>query len=475
MEFLPFDITIDFSPIEAFMAQSPEKIIYQVIFHYGGWVVFAAMTLWFLGKFAWLKWVESRQIKFVSKKHYVMLAIDVPKENEQGPEAVELLFIQLAGAHSPENRVSMYWRGEIQPQFSFELVSNDGYTQYYVRTEARFRDMIEAMIFAQYPEAEISEVEDYIDQVPDDAPNEDYDLWGSEFVYVNKSAYPIKTYDSFGRGMPGMVMEFKDPMAALLETMGKVRKGENLWLQIMVYPAGPFWWKNHTGVIKEIQGIKEAPKKGRLAKILALPAGFISEVMGIFFRPAPAPEKPEEKKKDLTAVERKILEAVEKKLSKIAFATKIRMIYGGKRTIFNKGVGVNGFIGAIKQFNALNMNALKPDKMTKTYGGEIFKKIRKRWRQKAVLKNYKAREMGLGPNPFYMNAEELATLWHFPVLEVKAPTIRKAEARKAEPPVGLPMYEENKPSDAGYRPPVAMPEQPVAKSEPPADLPIIEE
>jgi hypothetical protein len=37
-----------------------------------------------------------------------------------------------------------------------------------------------------------------------------------------------------------------------------------------------------------------------------------------------------------------------------------------------------------------------------------------------------------------LNAEELATLWHFPTISTKAPLIKKAEARRAEPPVGLP-------------------------------------
>ena len=33
----------------------------------------------------------------------------------------------------------------------------------------------------------------------------------------------------------------------------------------------------------------------------------------------------------------------------------------------------------------------------------------------------------------------MATLWHFPAISIKAPLIKKAEAKRAEPPVGLPI------------------------------------
>ena len=60
------------------------------------------------------------------------------------------------------------------------------------------------------------------------------------------------------------------------------------------------------------------------------------------------------------------------------------------------------------------------------------------------MKAYKNRSWGVGANPFVLNVEEIATLWHFPAIGIKAPLIKKQEARKAEPPVGLPItFEEN--------------------------------
>ena len=41
-----------------------------------------------------------------------------------------------------------------------------------------------------------------------------------------------------------------------------------------------------------------------------------------------------------------------------------------------------------------------------------------------------------------LNTEELATLWHFPSIDVKAPLITKTEVRRAEAPISLPHGEE---------------------------------
>jgi hypothetical protein len=42
-------------------------------------------------------------------------------------------------------------------------------------------------------------------------------------------------------------------------------------------------------------------------------------------------------------------------------------------------------------------------------------------------------------NAFFLSTEELATLWHFPILmQVRAPQLQRTEAKKVEPPANLP-------------------------------------
>ena len=70
--------------------------------------------------------------------------------------------------------------------FSFELVSIDGYIQYLIRTPKRYRDLIESAIYAQYPDAEISEAVDYTENIPHQYPDDEYGAWGTELNLVKE-------------------------------------------------------------------------------------------------------------------------------------------------------------------------------------------------------------------------------------------------------------------------------------------------
>ena len=47
--------------------------------------------------------------------------------------------------------------------------------------------------------------------------------------------------------------------------------------------------------------------------------------------------------------------------------------------------------------------------------------------------------MKRGRQGYVLNIEELASLWHFPVMEVQAPSVQKVDAKKAQAPIDLPL------------------------------------
>ena len=59
--------------------------------------------------------------------------------------------------------------------------------------------------------------------------------------------------------------------------------------------------------------------------------------------------------------------------------------------------------------------------------------------KKLLMKAYKKRKLKIGSNPFILNIEELATIWHFPMSHVATPLLQKAKLKTAEPPSGLPV------------------------------------
>ena len=132
-------------------APSPADVMIELFFA-GGWVVFAFILLWGF----WKVWHENRQAKFISMQTSVLLAIDVPKMNEQSPKAVESVFITISGALSSFDRIEKYWKGKMQAVFSFEIVSVGGYVQFYVRTWTKYRDVVEAAIYGKFPKLMIT-------------------------------------------------------------------------------------------------------------------------------------------------------------------------------------------------------------------------------------------------------------------------------------------------------------------------------
>ncbi|MFH1171813.1 MAG: hypothetical protein V1778_04735, partial [bacterium] len=115
---------------------------------------------------------------------------------------------------------------------------------------------------------------------------------------------------------------------------------------------------------------------------------------------------------------------------------------------------------------------------TKTSADYWFVKRRVHARQHRIIRNYKRREFyrkftGKAPKPFILNVEELASIFHFPVMTVKAPQLQKTEARRGEPPIRLPMesIQEEPTYAAPTTPPSPAPVRKPHAGEPPLNLP----
>jgi hypothetical protein len=418
----------------------PFPLMLARLFLDGGWVV----VLIFMIQTGWTLWVQSHQIKYNSGISYSLLAIDVPKMNEQTPKAVEQIFAQMAGAYSGLDNIEKYWIGKTQAVFSFEIVSIDGYVQFLVHTPNKYRDLIEAAFYSQYPDAAIVEVEDYANKVPLKFPNPEWDCWGTEFALKKPHALPLRTHVQFEHTLSEEY--FKDPLSPLLEVFSSMKQGEQLWLQYLISPTDDSWKDESAALVDKIAGKKKPVKKTILDAVIDFPLVLLDEIgSAIWFdseagAPPPKKEEPKSKMMELTPGEKNLLEAIQMKASKHGFMTKIRMVYVAKRGVFNKGKVISPFKGALGQFTALDSNALKPY-------GKVTPKSDYAWERWSVptkttniIRNYKNRS-GKGAPPYVLNVEEMATLYHFPYHHIKAPLVKKTEAKRGEPPVSLPTAE----------------------------------
>ena len=185
-------------------------------------------------------WKDRRQTLYhIKNRKFILLAIDVPRDNEHSPYAGENIFAHLHGALPGGNTLYQeWWLGKTPDYFSMELVSIEGYVQFLVYTQEEYRDLVESAFYSQYPDAEITQVEDYVYGQNGEFknlrfPSDKYELYGCEFVFAKPDAYPIKLHMDFEHSLS---QEFKDPMASLLETLNKKGPGEQFWLQFVITP-----------------------------------------------------------------------------------------------------------------------------------------------------------------------------------------------------------------------------------------------
>lgn len=412
------------------------------LFTHGGFLLFLWLFLWGLVHI----WLHSRQHKFEHKKQWMLLAIDVPRMTEQTPRAVENIFAHWAGAHGPSSWKEKWIDGRTQDTITVEIISVEGHVQFLVWTTRNFRDLIEASIYAQYPDAEIVEVEDYTKKVPHHFPDKEWDIFGTEMIPVKPDVYPLRTYPEFEDKISG---EFKDPLAVWLENLSRLGPGEQAWYQVVLTPIEQVEYrKRGEALIKKLTGQKAEVHEGIVEKILLAPVkvvGFLLEGAGIT-----APAAGHKKEDDnplksrmwtMTPGERKVVEAVENKISKIAYMAKVRILYVAKKEVMKKSRVIHPFIGSIKQFNTNDMQSLKPESKKVGMNSTLwwFKNSRNNQRKNNIMQAYSHRSNWAGTPNYALNIEELASLWHFPItMQVRSPQLKKTESKRAEPPINLP-------------------------------------
>lgn len=434
------DIVINTSRIDYFLNLPADQMFWVFMGNFG-WLIITCMFLYGM-RSVYLFWLQNQ---WARDHKSVLLAIDIPKGNMQSPKAVENFFTYLAGAHGSVNFFEKWFEGKFQKTFSLEIISLEGYTQFLINTPTEFRNLVESGIYSQYPDAEISEIDDYVNMVPHKVPDEEYDLWGTEFIQAKPSVFPIKVYSAFEHMMGPSETQFRDPMAALMDLCSSLHEGEYLWYQIVLIPIGFDWVKDSEKAVHKILGKKPKAKKG-LAMTGVEALGNLSEIIYPIWQDVDGKPKEEKPKTlmDLTPDEKRKIEGIQEKVGKLAFQAKIRTVYIARKEVMNKSKVANGLVGYMKQFAALDLNNLKPDvDMTFTKTVYFFKEPRLIEKKRKILSSYIGRSGWRGRLPGLYNIEELATLWHFPIeANVKVSMIQKAPGRKADAPAALPIAPE---------------------------------
>jgi len=391
-----------FQLIKVFLNQPSIK--FTITYFFKGWFIWAPLLAAYLFWESWINYIHS---VFINNLSWTLLEIRIPREIAKSPLAMELALTALHNTRDG-NMLERYWEGFLRMWYSLEIISIGGQIHFFIYVQSFSRNFVESQIYAQYPGAEITEVEDYSQIIsPNDLEGE-WDLWGVEFSLTKEDAYPIRTYTEFAE--PGRTKEEEkvDSLTSFLESLGSLKEGEQIWFQILIRAADKSWKERAEAVIEEFRQQKATANEEETGRSMLSPG------------------------------QREVLLAIERNVGKLGFETGIRMIYLAKKDAFTS-TRKSILSSAMKQYSTQNMNGFKSKTTSVDY---LFKKTRESRKKTEILRAYQQRSYFYIPyrrQSFVLNSEELATIYHFPGRVAETPTLGRIEAKRGEPPVNLPI------------------------------------
>ncbi len=259
--------------------------------------------------------------------------------------------------------------------FSFEYFGRDQFTYFVVAMEEKFKETIEGLIYATYPDAEIREIEDYASAIP-----AGMSLAGTELQLIRSHIFPIRTYDQFE----------EDSQSRLLSVISKIAQGEQVWVQVLTEPEddSAFYHLHH--------------------KI----SHWLQNVTSLFSI------RDHMRQGGWRAIQKARHEAAHIKEETKPFKVSIRCGYVSKDPEEAKRK-LNAVINSFFHFNDTNINGFLAGSIQT---GERFRKA------------YSQRHLG---HTMVMSSKEVATLYHLPNPDI-VPHVVHVLARKADPPQDLP-------------------------------------
>lgn len=397
-------------------------------------------------------WHHYRTERFIMGMKWVLLEILVPREVVKSPAAMELVFINAFYHQSIKSFWEQYIIGAPVFWFSLEMVSIDGRVHFYVRTPSRLKNLVETQIYAQYPQAKVIEVEDYVFKIPQYTQTGEWDIWGCEFTKLKEDFLPIRTYKGFGEDMKtGIEEEYKiDPITPTIEYLGSVPKGQQVWIQIVIRENAKKYHSHKTGKSANfVEGANEY-----IENILA-PYTRVhknEQVPGTFGKQVGLPKHLEP-----------IIQSITDQLGLVHFDCGIRVLSLSNK----KECTVDQFNNLRRDIRLLFRQYAQPfsnefNRINGTIIGAVWAdptglgttKLKRR-----ALNFYRLRTFFHPPiqysykypvplsfffptnNPqiFVLSVEELATIFHFPGMVSETPSFKRIESKIAKPPSNLPI------------------------------------
>jgi len=380
-----------------------------------GLLIFGLVVLFIAGLIYFLRRYLHGEKRIPSAFHMVRLLVTLPKESVEQEQKEERTaegtleeklanaeaFMNSLGGMRAQRGMGAFWTGR-HDHFAFEIVAHERLISFYVVTPLYMREFMEQQIHAQYPAAQIEEVEDYNIFSPKSF------VIGTTLAFKKPYIFPIRTY-----------IKLKvDPLGSITNVLSRMEETDGATIQFVVRSAKASWHNWGAKVARDMQQGKTLREAMGRRGVL----GFIAELYRTFF---PKKKKTQDLQEDiyrLSPMDEEIIKGLEEKTSKAGLDLNIRIIVSAK-TKEKANLYLKNVVDSFTQFTFYEYgngfsrkDPLSKDKLIHDF----------------IYRNFQERRK------MVVNTEEMASLFHFPLPETETPNIKWLMARQSPAPVNIP-------------------------------------
>ncbi|MCF7846778.1 MAG: type IV secretion system DNA-binding domain-containing protein [Candidatus Gracilibacteria bacterium] len=374
----------------------------------------------------------------MKKTKKTVLRLAVPRMNERGPMAFEQILASLHGLLSREMKRS----GD--ESVSFEIAQVNGKIHFYIVCPGHLRTLISSQFFAQYPSVEIETVPNYFVKKLINGKK----VLATSLEPYNPWVFPFKRHPQFDDSTS---REFEDPLGAITSAISHLNhKSDAAVVQFVIKPVGSRWEEAAENALQHYirgglwrwnsiesfyQWARLNPKRWvRLARapiwrLIHLFLGWSGKMFsgGRQDRGEDEGGEMDERTSSSRHDRETVYSAAFDKISRLAFATNIRMLYvHSDDEVLHAEAKLREIAGTFHQFDLPQLNKFDVGDFARSQKSKLFRNIIER----------------RADDPFILSQEELATMFHLPTKSVTTPKITWVDSPKLEPPTDLPDDEE---------------------------------
>ncbi|MFH1112095.1 MAG: DUF87 domain-containing protein, partial [Patescibacteria group bacterium] len=346
-----------------------------------------------------------------------VLLVTVPKESlgeEQQPSGkqyiieqigvAEVLWSALGGLKPQSGLLAWFWGRD--DQVALEIVANKGLIYFYVVTTSGMRSFLEQQILSHYPHANIEAVDDYNIFLA-------HGFISSAYIkFIKNSVFPTKTY---------LQLE-ADSLNSITNALSKIPKNMGAAIQLVVRSARPSWRRGGVKIATAMQqgkSLAQANQNNIVSKIWRL----LGDIFWSSEKKTKSDANTVKPERHLSPLEQEMVKGLEQKASKAGLDATIRLV-ATATTEEQANAYLSDIANSFAQFSIYE------------YGNRY--EMKKPLSLDNFLKGFIHRRLD-SRNKIVINAEELASLYHFPLSTTETPNILWLGARRAPAPVSIPL------------------------------------